>query len=314
MSSNIYVLLSESAASNSKLLTNSSSYASGIIYYADSNSLPQDLPFCYFEGTATVGGSIYSAPGVLASETITAVNGNTVTLSNNSRYESYETSVVSQTVADVHPDWLCNIENVGVKFGNKLIADASGSLVVDQVYDATSVNAQSGVAIAGAGFANDSDLATVAKTGDYADLSNKPTIPVVDQNYSASSPNAQSGTAVAQAVAAAGSSKSDCFVRTITYQLGNWGNTTDPAIAATYPKEASNAIVLLGIPYKSTNNISAYVAFSGADAISGKYAPVATVTSVNADPNQGAQITIYATETPSTQPTIDVTVFLEYGA
>lgn len=46
-----------------------------------------------------------------------------------------------------------------------------------------------------------SDLATVAMSGSYADLSNKPVIPTVDQTYDASSTNAQSGTAVAQALA-----------------------------------------------------------------------------------------------------------------
>lgn len=44
-------------------------------------------------------------------------------------------------------------------------------------------------------------LATVATTGDYADLSNKPAIPGVDQTYNSASTNAQSGTAVAQAIA-----------------------------------------------------------------------------------------------------------------
>ena len=39
-------------------------------------------------------------------------------------------------------------------------------------------------------------LKTVATSGDYADLSNKPTIPVVDQTYNASSANAQSGIAI----------------------------------------------------------------------------------------------------------------------
>jgi hypothetical protein len=50
--------------------------------------------------------------------------------------------------------------------------------------------------------------------------------------------------------------------------------------------------------------------------MSGKYAPFAKVVSENRNPNQGIQITIYATETPAAgnQPTLDVTVFLEYGA
>lgn len=49
---------------------------------------------------------------------------------------------------------------------------------------------------------NTPSLATVATTGDYNDLDNKPTIPsgvVVDQTYNASSSNAQSGVAIAGA-------------------------------------------------------------------------------------------------------------------
>ena len=48
------------------------------------------------------------------------------------------------------------------------------------------------------GYAKSADLATVATSGDYNDLTNKPT---VDQTYNASSTNAQSGTAVANAIA-----------------------------------------------------------------------------------------------------------------
>lgn len=46
------------------------------------------------------------------------------------------------------------------------------------------------------------DLAAVAKTGAYSDLSGTPTIPTVDQTYNAASTNAQSGVAVAEAIAA----------------------------------------------------------------------------------------------------------------
>lgn len=114
------------------------------------------------------------------------------------------------------------------------VAQALGtipSVTVDQTYDAASANAQSGVAVAQAisGKANSSDLATVATSGSYNDLTNtptipadqvnadwnavsgveqilnKPTIPTVDQTYNAQSANAQSGTAVAQAVQDSGS-------------------------------------------------------------------------------------------------------------
>lgn len=96
---------------------------------------------------------------------------------------------------------------------------------VDQVYDGTSTNAQSGTAVAGAISTKQDtisdlqtirsgaslgatavqprDLATVASTGSYNDLVDKPDIPsgvIVDQQFDAASTNAQSGTAVAGAV------------------------------------------------------------------------------------------------------------------
>lgn len=55
---------------------------------------------------------------------------------------------------------------------------------VDQTYDGTSTNAQSGTAIAGelANYTPTSGLATVATSGDYNDLSNTPTIPAAQVN------------------------------------------------------------------------------------------------------------------------------------
>ena len=55
-------------------------------------------------------------------------------------------------------------------------------------------------------------LATVATSGSYNDLSNKPTIPTVDQTYSSSSTNAQSGTAVAQALSSVSVSKDNLSI------------------------------------------------------------------------------------------------------
>lgn len=89
-------------------------------------------------------------------------------------------------------------------------ADLSGTPTVDQTYNSASSNAQSGVAVAGAiatkqdtisdlstirSGAQDGatavqpgDLATVATSGDYSDLTNKPTIPAaqVQSNWSES--------------------------------------------------------------------------------------------------------------------------------
>lgn len=63
-------------------------------------------------------------------------------------------------------------------------AEQGGGGDVDQTYDPTSENAQSGVAVAQAisGKANSSDLATVATSGSYNDLTNTPTIPAAQVN------------------------------------------------------------------------------------------------------------------------------------
>lgn len=150
--------------------------------------------------------------------------------------------------AQVQSDW-DQTDNTAVDFiKNK--PNIPAGVVVDQTYSASSTNAQSGTAVAGAiatvkqvpaaasadngkvlgvtdtsgtvgwvaqtaaqvnadwnsssgksEILNKPNLATVATSGSYADLSNKPTIPTVDQSYSASSTNAQSGTAVAGALA-----------------------------------------------------------------------------------------------------------------
>ena len=139
-------------------------------------------------------------------------------------------------MAQVQADWdqadssqvsyIANKPSLATVATSGAYSDLSGTPTiptVDQEYNSASANAQSGVAVAGAisgkqDTINDLEtirsgaaagatavqpgsLATVATTGSYADLSNKPTIPTVDQNYNASSTNAQSGTAVAQAIA-----------------------------------------------------------------------------------------------------------------
>lgn len=69
-------------------------------------------------------------------------------------------------------------------FSNNTLTFQSVWPDVDQTYDGTSTNAQSGTAIAGelANYTPTSSLATVATTGDYADLSNTPTIPAAQVN------------------------------------------------------------------------------------------------------------------------------------
>lgn len=69
-------------------------------------------------------------------------------------------------------------------FANNTLTFQSVWPDVDQTYDATSTNAQSGTAIAGelANYTPTSGLSTVATSGDYNDLSNTPTIPAAQVN------------------------------------------------------------------------------------------------------------------------------------
>ena len=123
--------------------------------------------------------------------------------------------------AQVQSDWNESDTSSKSFIRNKPVIPAG--VVVDQTYDASSANAQSGTAVAsaistkqdiisdlatirsgaadGATAVQPGNLATVATTGAYSDLSGTPTIPVVDQSYSSSSVNAQSGVAVAGAIA-----------------------------------------------------------------------------------------------------------------
>lgn len=123
--------------------------------------------------------------------------------------------------AQVQSDWNESDTSSKAFIRNKPVIPAG--VIVDQTYDASSANAQSGTAVAsaistkqdiisdlatirsgaadGATAVQPGNLATVATTGAYSDLSGTPTIPVVDQSYSSSSVNAQSGVAVAGAIA-----------------------------------------------------------------------------------------------------------------
>jgi hypothetical protein len=91
---------------------------------------------------------------------------------------------------------------------------------VDQTYDGTSPNAQSGTAIEGklANYTPTASLATVATTGAYSDLSGTPT---VDQTYNSASTNAQSGTAIAGALAG----KEDAFTVGSGLEMDTSGST-----------------------------------------------------------------------------------------
>ena len=94
--------------------------------------------------------------------------------------------------------------NAAIKAINKVSDTASSALQasdIDQTYDATSTNAQSGVAVASAISATGANYATAAQ-GAKADTALQASD--IDQTYDATSTNAQSGVAVASAISAAG--------------------------------------------------------------------------------------------------------------
>ena len=136
-----------------------------------------------------------------------------ITLSDNNifKYNEEGDIILSQSIGEIHPDWLCSIENVGIKKGDTLISKeysifngtngitngSSGlvtapsnsdankflnsdgtwqSITVDQTYNALSTNAQSGVAINTARFLennnpNDNGL-TILSTSTSATYTN----------------------------------------------------------------------------------------------------------------------------------------------
>ena len=99
---------------------------------------------------------------------------------------------------------------------------------VDQEYNGSSTNAQSGVAIANliANYSTTDSFNNVAFSGEYSDLLN---VPTVDQTYNGSSTNAQSGVAVASAISdmQVVSNMVDTISNTST-------NTTYPTTSAVY--------------------------------------------------------------------------------
>ena len=81
---------------------------------------------CYtLEATPTTASTIYSAPNTASALTITNIGTGTITLSDNNTYTYNQSGDVTtyQTIGDAYPNYLANINGVGVKVGNTLIAD-----------------------------------------------------------------------------------------------------------------------------------------------------------------------------------------------
>ena len=80
------------------------------------------------ETSPTTASTVYSAPGTISAKTITSVGTGSITLSDSKGYIlDGQSKNVSSSVGDTYPDYLCNINNVGVKIGNTVIAEKNSS-------------------------------------------------------------------------------------------------------------------------------------------------------------------------------------------
>ena len=128
------------------------------------------------EYPATTSSIVYSAPEVVSSLTISSVSGDDITLSDGNTYSYLSSGNIStyRTVAQINPDWLCNIEGVGVKIGNTLIANNTTSAEWGNITG--TLSEQTDLQNALSEKVDSSSLANVATTGDYTDLTNTPTL------------------------------------------------------------------------------------------------------------------------------------------
>lgn len=140
--------------------------------------------------SATGGGSQITVDDELSTSSENPVQNKVITTALNNKVESSALSTVATSGSYNDLTNKPNLATVALTgnyndLTNKPVIPEG--VIVDQTYDPTSINSQSGIAIAGAGFltqhqdisgkADIASLATVAISGDYADLTNKPTIP-----------------------------------------------------------------------------------------------------------------------------------------
>lgn len=99
------------------------------------------------DATPTTASTVYYSTTIIAGLTITAVASGTITLSDGKTYtyDSTGDQTVTYSVGELHPNYVCFIDGVGVKIGTTTIATAT---TVSQTYDATSTDAISGVGVA----------------------------------------------------------------------------------------------------------------------------------------------------------------------
>lgn len=201
-------------------------------------------------------------------------------------------------------------------------------------------------------------LATVARTGSYNDLidkpvsqqvqadwsqsnssavdyiKNKPAIPTVDQTYDSSSANAQSGAAVASVISGveAGYTAQDNtiinaintrkfvyfsiqIIDTATEGTYAWASNTDSDTSGTYPYVYTGTFgVVGGLAYNASNKFGMIINFPPAKAVSGDYAPFCTFSARDNGGQTWFDYKIYAKAIPSNGFTVDVVVMGQYPA
>lgn len=81
----------------------------------------------------TTASTVYDDKNVVSTYTITGVGTGTITLSNNKTctYNSAGNLFDYITVGSAHPDWLCNINGVGVKIGDTMVATKDDPVAID---------------------------------------------------------------------------------------------------------------------------------------------------------------------------------------
>ena len=175
-----------------------------------------------------------------------------------------DSAIVDAQISALEAQILSNIQVSNSSLSNS-IPTAVSQLINDANYQ-TASNVSASIAAGISGKANASSLATVATSGSYLDLINKPTIPVVPVNVSAFindagyQTSAQVASAIVSASASAtGSSSNNFAVNTLTVSgnimpavsgVSNIGSPTDK-FDAIYTKELhldANTLYLNGVP------------------------------------------------------------------
>lgn len=168
-------------------------------------------------------------------------------------YQStYKGSVIDQTINTVI-NGQAGIQGVSVN-GTELTPDTNNKvsfnvpLVLQTTGTSTTdVMSQNSVTDALSNKANSSDLATVATSGSYSDLSNKPTIPSVVQTTGSSTTDTMSQDAITTAL----SGKASVSTYSTTLLASGWTGSSAP-----YTQTVNVSGIL------STDNTFAYVVFS----------------------------------------------------